>query len=169
MKQINKTFIIFFGTLFVFIVLCLFIQNTFYEKTGQVVRWESEKPILSNVKIDYSNLEKELSKNSMIDALPKYSIILLKFYNFDSGERVWEKAYVIERNEVKETSDFNKNAEITISLNSKYLEEMTTSNFCEIAQKANQNGDIGFETKLSTTSLVWKFKSMYQYRSCLGV
>ena len=119
------------------------------------------------INITYQNLAVELSKNSMIKALPDDSILLLKLYNFNSGEMQGEKMYVIKKVIIAETSKDEK-ADITITLNSKYLKELTNKNFCSVIQKANNNGDLGFETEMSTVSLAWKFKSMYKYRSCLG-
>ncbi|MDO8517438.1 MAG: hypothetical protein Q7S33_04930 [Nanoarchaeota archaeon] len=126
----------------------------------------------------------------MIQALPDNSALLLKFYNvrnstalisehpknptnnqedfsdFNSGQRQWEKTYAITKGSVKEGNV--ENPDITILLSSKYLNELTTSNFCSIIKKAKANNDLGIETSLSTPSLLWKFKSMTKYRDCLG-
>jgi hypothetical protein len=118
--------------------------------------------------IDYAKLETILSKNSMINALPEDSKLLLKFYNFNSGERQWEKLFIIQKGIIKETTNPNEVADIVLLLHSKYIPELTEANFCSIVQKANANKDLGFETALSKVALAWKFKSMYAYRDCFG-
>lgn len=168
MKQINKTLTLFFGSLLVFVAFCFLIQNQFYNQTGQTIGSISEDSNVDEISIKYSNIERELSRSDIVQALPKYSIILLKFYNFESGEMEWEKAYIIEENKVKETNDFNKYSEITFSIHSKYLEGLTNKNFCEVIKQAKEKGDLDIKTELSTIRLIWKFKSMYDYRECLG-
>ena len=120
------------------------------------------------INITYQNLQKELAKQGMIKAIPKGSEILLKFYNFTSGQRVWEKSYALTQGNVREITNPNETADIILSLSSKYLVGLTNKNFCGVIQKANNNGDLSFESSLSQVSLAWKFKSMYQYRTCLG-
>lgn len=116
--------------------------------------------------ITYQNLAPELSKNTIIKAIPEGSTILLKFYNFDSGEREWEKSYILKKGSITEGES---DAEIVLSLHSDYLKGLTNTNFCSVIQKANQNGDLGFETDLSKTALLWKFKSMMNYKECFGL
>lgn len=119
------------------------------------------------VSVNYTNFATEVSKNYVIEALPENSLILLKFYNFSSGERVWETSYVIKRSSVKEgTID---NPDITLLLSSKYLEGLTNTNFCDIIKSAKNNGDLGFETEKSTAGLAWEYKSVLKYKSCFGM
>jgi hypothetical protein len=122
------------------------------------------------IKINYSNFALEISKNEVIKALPSDAVILLRFYNFDSGERNWEKSYILKRASVEEISDVSVAGEdITLSLHSKYLGQLTSTNFCNIISGANENRDLGFETTLSDMSLAWKYKSVYKYKSCFGM
>ena len=113
-----------------------------------------EKPKNTNqiptptISINYSNIEQQLSKNSLIKDLPKDSDSILKFYNLKSD---------------------GSNPDLIISINSNYLSSLTNKNFCEIIKKAYSNGDVSFETSLSKVSLAWKFKSMMKYKSCLGL
>jgi len=167
MKELGRTFTIFFVSIFVFTVLCLFVQNNIYQETGQAVSSTLENSVIPTVNISYSNFEQELSKNNMVKDLPKNSRILLQFYNFDFGERLFEKDYIIQKTGVKETTNSKENVDIVLSIHSKYLKGLTNKNFCEIIKKANENGDLGFETRLSGISLAWKFRSMYKYRGCL--
>jgi len=119
------------------------------------------------VKVSYSNFAEVISKNSIVGDLPSNAVLQLKFYNFNLGERVWEKSFVMRKASV--TEENIANADIVLSLDSKYLRELTSRNFCDIIQKANANGDLGFESPLSEASLLWKFKSMMKYKDCLGI
>lgn len=123
-------------------------------------------PVIPPIPVNYTNLVKELPKQALVQAIPSDSEILLKFYNISSGSKVWEKSYALTKGSVRETSSEEK-ADIVLSLDSKYLKDLTNRNFCNIIQKANNNGDLKIETDLSDASLAWKFKSMYEYRSCL--
>ena len=117
------------------------------------------------VNITYSNIQTELPKTNVIQALPKDAVILINFYNFDSGEKVIEKSYILTNGGMIEGS---RDSDLIISIHSKYLSELTNQNFCQVIEEAKANGDLGIETNLSSTQLAWKFKSMYSYRTCLG-
>jgi len=117
------------------------------------------------IALNYTNLAPELSRSSMVNDIPDNAVLLLKFYNFNSGQRQWEKSFIIKKGEVKEGEE---KSDIILTLDSKYLKGLTNNNFCSVIQIANNNGDLGFETEMSKVSLAWKFKSMYQYRDCFG-
>jgi len=118
------------------------------------------------VPITYDNMEEMLSKNAIVGELPEGSSISLRFYNFNTGEREWEKSFVMKRGEVKE--GYTQEADITMILHSKYLNQLTDRNFCSVIKSAKANGDLGLESKISKTKLLWKFRSIRQYRDCLG-
>jgi len=119
------------------------------------------------IPINYNNFEKEMSENYVIQALPDNAKIALKFYNFNSGQRQWENSFILNRANV--TGGILQNPDITLSLSSQYLKELTNTNFCQIIQKANKNGDLGMEFNLSGASLAWKYKNVLKYRSCFGM
>ena len=125
-------------------------------------------PLGPPVNITYSNIEEQFSQNQMITELPESSSILIQFYNFNTGEREIERMYLLKKSDVKEVSSADQYSDIIISLNSKYLSKLTDQNLCQVVQEARNNGDMSTETDLSTTSLLWKFKSMTEYRDCLG-
>lgn len=159
-----------FKTLLVFIVVItgfFVIGSILSFKSSKVISGSITKPSLT-INISYENFAEQISKNSMIQALPEGSILLLRFYNFNSGEREWEKSYILKKGVVKEAINKDEKADIILTIHSKYLKELTNKNFCSIIKKAKTNGDFGFETILSKLSLAWKFKSMYKYRDCLG-
>jgi len=128
--------------------------------TGNVVS-------IPTVVINYSNFEKELAKNYIIRAIPDNAKILLKFYNLNSGKMQWESSFILTRANV--TRGTLQNPDITLSLNSRYLKELTNKNFCQIIQQARNNGDLGVELGLSEVSLVWKYRAVLRYGSCFGL
>ena len=148
-------------------ILLLALSANFYSKpkvSGAVV---NQAPT-AVIKINYNNMASILSFNQVIQSLPSDANILLKFYNFNIGDRQWEKSYLITKGKVVENTASVQTADIILSMSSKYLDQMTTSNFCSVIQTANANRDLGFETTLSKLSLGWKYKSVYTYRSCFG-
>jgi len=78
----------------------------------------------------YENLPGILSKNDIVKDLPEKAVLLLRFYNFYTGERQWEKSYILTTGNAKE--GLVENADMTIIIHSKYLSQMTPNNFCEI-------------------------------------
>ncbi|MBM3234017.1 hypothetical protein FJZ19_02895 [Candidatus Pacearchaeota archaeon] len=133
-----------------------------YKITGNAVKTKQTSPA---VPITYNNIAQVLSSSDLVGALPEGGSILLRFYNYNSGSRQWEKSFIIKKRSVKEGIE---DADIILSLHSKYLSGLTTGNFCSMINIAKKNGDLGFETSLSTLSLAWKYKSMYKFRDCLG-
>lgn len=118
------------------------------------------------VPITYENIEPVMSGSSLIRDLPSNTLLVLRFYNYNTGEMQWEKSYAIKKGEVKE--GYTEGADITFTLDSKYLEGLTNKNFCSMIQTAKANGDLGIHASLSEAALVWKFKGMFKYRECLG-
>ena len=118
------------------------------------------------VKITYTNFAEVISGNDVVQNLPEGSTLLLEFYKFEAGERKIDKMFILQRGIVRE--GLISGEDIHLSLDSKYLDNMTTRNFCSIISSAKQNGDLGFQSSLSPTSLAWKFKSIYKYRDCFG-
>lgn len=126
----------------------------------------NSRPSSSRPLITYSNLALELSKNQLVKDLPSNAIILLRFYNFNTGERQWEKSYVLTTGNARE--GLVDNADITIVIHSRYLSSFTSTNFCSVIKTAKANNDLGIWYTCSKMSLMWKFKSMMKYRECLG-
>ena len=119
------------------------------------------------VKINYSNIETELPQNQIIQALPNDARILIKFYNFNSGQRTWEKNYSLTKGAVNEGTV--ENPDVILSLDSEYLNELTTQNFCDVIKQAKSDSNLGIEIPGSKTALLLKYSGMLQYKSCLGL
>jgi hypothetical protein len=117
------------------------------------------------VMITKENLPDFFKAQGFVQDLPDNGVILVKFYNFDSGERAWEESYVIKKGSVEKGSV--DNPDITIILSSKYIPYL--GDFCRAVQKAKENGDIGYESSLGNVALTWKYKGMVKYKSCFGI
>lgn len=120
-----------------------------------------------SIDLNYDNFEEEFVKSSLVKDLPDDISIALEFYNFDSGDREIEKSFILRKNEVVEGS--LDDAEVVMLIHSKYLEEWTNRNFCSVMKKANNNGDMGYETDLGSVELAWKFKGLTKYKDCFGI
>jgi hypothetical protein len=137
------------------------------KSSNQDINSNSLNVPIQAVKITYDNLASTLSNTNMIQDLPSDAVILLQFYNFNSGEREFEKSYILTKGKIEQGT--TENEDIAIYIHSKYLSKLTTANFCSVIQEAKNNGDLGVETKISKTSLLWKYKSIMRYKSCLGL
>ncbi len=165
-KKNRKIIIISLIVLAIVIVAVASLNKTILGNFLGLGKKQSSGSEVQVIPLSYENIEGVLSRSSMIIDLPEKSTILLRFYNFNSGQRQWEKSYIITPGSVKE--GYLENEDITLTLDSGYLQGLTTGNFCSAIQQAKTNGDLGVYTELSTASLLWKFKSMTKYRECLG-
>ncbi len=141
------------------------VISSFWSPTEEVST-NSSKVVTPTISINYTNLEKELAKSSIVRAIPAEKQILLKFYSFNSSVRVWEKTYLLSAGKIILTN--LSEADIVLTLDSKYLAKLTNKNFCDIIKDANTHGDLGFETDSSMVKVAWDFRSMKQYKNCLG-
>ncbi|MBT3691543.1 hypothetical protein HOG16_04860 [Candidatus Woesearchaeota archaeon] len=118
------------------------------------------------VDLNYNNLALFLSKTQFVEDIPKNSIISIKFYNFNSGERQLEKSFILKKGEVHEGTPDNE--DLVILIHSKYIQELNTLNFCSTISKARNNGDLGIEYGGSEVGILWKFRSMKKHSECFG-
>lgn len=160
----KKRFFIYLGI----VLLIAFIGLAINNKTtlGSFLGVKSDNINAPTIDIDYSNLPQALSSSNIVNELPADADIALRFYNFNSGEREWEKSYTIRKGEVKE--EYSEDADMIIVMHSKYLEPLNNKNFCSIVKDAQKNGDFGYENKISEAILLWKYKGMFKYRECFG-
>ena len=158
------------GTIVAVILVVLAIIYIGNNYTGSFLKSSSQSsvsaPASQAVRITYDNIIPALSSNPIIQALPSNGVIWLRFYNFNTGQRQWEKSYILTKSLAKEGTATSP--DITLWIHSKYLSQLTNQNFCGIIQAAKQNGDLGTELGISKISLMWKYRSVMNYRSCLG-
>ena len=94
-------------------------------------------------------------------------ICRISFYNFYSGEKEWERSYILTKGHAEEglTDEYD----IKLILHSKYLTVLNSNNLCIVIQTAQINGDFSSQTAISKTKLLWKYKGMLEYKDCLGL
>jgi hypothetical protein len=162
----KNRFFIYLGIVLLIALIGIAINNKTTLGSFLGVKKASDSIDAPTIDIDYSNLPQALSSSSIVNELPADASIVLRFYNFNSGEREWEKSYIILKGKVKE--GYNADADMIVSLHSKYIEPLTNKNFCSIVKGAQKNGDFGYESKLSDARMLWKYKAMIKYRECFG-
>jgi hypothetical protein len=160
---------------YVFLIIVLIAVGFLIFKlhaTGRAVQYADSIPAKtagsSNyaAALNYNNMISYLSGIQLVKDIPEGATLSLRFFNFNSGERQWENSYILTRGSARE--GLADNADIYLTIHSKYLGQFTGNNFCAVIKRANANRDLGFESPLSKAGIAWKFKSMYQYRECLG-
>lgn len=141
--------------------------------TGKMINWfgfkkinipSSSSSLMQNIIVTKANFPIFLQSTNLVRELPNDAEIQLKFYNFDSGVRVWEENYVIQKDLVNAGEAEDPDAVVVMS--SSYIDKL--GNFCSAVQEARNNGDLGFEIKKSTVLLLWKYKGLMKYKSCFG-
>jgi len=162
LKMVSRGVKIFiFSILFVLIIAGIGVYILFF---GISESYNLED--VSEVAINYNNFIEQMSRQSLVRDLPSDGEIVLKFYNYNSGEKEYEKSFILKSDSVEEGD--SENADILIEMHSRYIEVLTNKNFCSVVPQAKKNGDMSTDTKLSASKLSWKYKGMLKYKNCLG-
>jgi len=106
------------------------------------------------------NLTKEnfvaiMSENTFVKQMPDEAIISLS---------LGEEYYTISNTGVVKSQTTGYDFELSVP--DTYLPLM--ANLCNAVAEAKKNGELGFDTALSNSELMWKYKSMLKYRDCFG-
>ncbi|HLD38656.1 MAG TPA: hypothetical protein VJA20_04405 [Candidatus Nanoarchaeia archaeon] len=109
-------------------------------------------------------VENALLSSEFIQDIPENNPISLRFFYFEEEQRVWQDIFYMGRGGLIDPGEMG----ISLSLHSKYIEELDKNDLCSIIQTANQNRDLGFDSDYSQTQLLWKYKGMIKYRDCFG-
>ena len=105
-----------------------------------------------------------ISSSDFFQDIPEKNPIALTFFSFEEGKRIWRDGYLLSKGQFLTSGE----ATIYLQLHSKYVSELDGSNLCEVIQRANKNGDLGFESEYGSASLLVKYASMLKYRDCFG-
>lgn len=116
---------------------------------------------------NYVNFEESIQRSEIVQKLPKEGNIEITFFNRLKGYWEAEKTYTLTKNNVKEGS--SANSDIKIVMNSRWLSELNENNFCDIVKEAKANQEFDAQSSLSKLGLLWKYKSIVNYRDCLGI
>ncbi|MEK6935317.1 MAG: hypothetical protein AABW67_00860 [Nanoarchaeota archaeon] len=155
----NKNLLLFVGV--IFFVSLVGLMLTPPNITGNAINTNSDEN--EDIKITYNNLADVLSKNKIVLDLPKDSKVLLGEYGGDSNHM-----YLIEKEKITEITE-KPEVDFEISINSKYLEELTNNNYCDVLSKAIDKNDFKLKLYKSKLSLFWKYKFMMKYGGCFGI
>jgi len=134
--------------------------------SGKVVQPSSSNSGKEKVLVTKDNFYRFIEENEVVMSLSKDAVLNVKFYNFNTGVRQWDASYVITKGSMKEGYDSNADADIIIA--SKYAAYLA-SDFCGTMKKAKEAGDLGLELKKGKAGLLWKYRGVMQYKSCLGM
>ncbi len=172
--------------LFLFIVglIALFFGMRYYKEDKQNNKEISKPSATSNVIYipkssgidpgasatleDYSRIEKVMSQNEIIQKLPDKARILISFYNFNTGSQTWERGYLITKGSLTLVDSIPSDLDMKMAMHSRWLSELNNNNLCLIIDEAKAVGNFGVELVKGKTSLLWKYKSLFSYRDCLG-
>lgn len=146
------------------ILVVLFVNKSLTGNTLFSTEQQNAQVNLDGVTKD--NFIQYVQQQKLISELPKDSVISLRLYNFDNGYREWEKSYEITRGNIMEGEA--QNPDFDIIIHSKYIED-AARDICAAVKKADANGDFAADTEMSTLSIMWKYKSILEYRECFGV
>jgi len=114
------------------------------------------------VEINSASLPSVLEQFRLVDDLPEDSRIEI---NVGSNSYIVEKGNV----EVQDGESNSGEVDAKVSLPEKYFEVFGEKGWCEGLKEANANGDLGVEIKEGKKKdLLWKYKSLVKYKSCLG-
>ena len=111
-----------------------------------------------NVSLD--NLREVLADNAVVGDLPRDAAILVELYG-DLSER-----YLVRRGNVSLYDD--SSVDFVLGVDSGYLGELSSVNYCEVGGKILRNGDFWYRLNSGRFGLVWKYRGMFRYASCFG-
>lgn len=162
-SQENKKRIkISFAILFIFFSLAFFVINQF-PLTGKIVDTEGYKitPLNSEQR---EKVEQSILASSFVKDIPEKDPVFLRFFSFESGERVWQDGFLVGSEGILTQG----NPSVYLSINAKYISELNGQDLCEIIQRASRNGDVGLHSDYGKIRLFLKYAKMLKHRGCLG-
>ena len=153
----KKKIMILIIILFVFVTLFIILKQQGVISSNSSGLKEKLKGQMRNVVITTENLPETLSTSEIIRDVPKEALISL---NVDDNYYAIESSH-INREKIE-------NPDISVSLPSDYLNRLS-EDFCGTLSEAYSNGELKIEVRISKIEAVWKYMSMFKYKSCLGI
>lgn len=139
---------VFLFGIFVFVVLVGFLYNMSEESLGS----KSTGRSISKGNVDFLSY---MNNQEMIKNMPDDSKISLVMGN---------KSYKM--NDGKIVEGVEEKPEIIVHIGEEYKGEIM-KNFCGGLQKARKEGNLWWESNVSSIKLAWKYRKMLEYKSCL--
>ena len=148
-KKSKRKFIIILIILII-LVVGLGIYYSFFKpvKTGKHI------PIALNEE----NLPGYLESLNIVQDLPKEANIQINF---------GDNKYSIKKGNVQEGGE--ENSDVEVSVPEDYIGKIGQEGLCSALQEAVQDGEINFETSLSNSELLWKYKGLLKYKDCIDI
>ena len=115
---------------------------------------------------DFDALKTKLSSEKIIQDTPENSKIIIMFYHIVENCRFIDEIYLLRDGEIQER---NVISDVEMLISSDYVDDLLTDDLCDVISKARDNGDISQSSNTETSKLMWTYKSMLEYRECLGV
>lgn len=115
---------------------------------------------------DFSSVKPILEQNEMIQSVPDSGKISIKFYHDKDNCRFIDKAFMLSSGKVTEE---NPACDIDLFIHSKYAEQITQENICQIISQARANGELYQNLNVGKASLLIKYSSLLKYKDCLGL
>ncbi|PIN93511.1 hypothetical protein COU61_00830 [Candidatus Pacearchaeota archaeon CG10_big_fil_rev_8_21_14_0_10_35_13] len=158
------------GVITIIILAVLLVIVGYYILTKDPVRTQNntgtQVEIVPLEKSQQALVQKVINTNEMLNDMPDSGSIVLRFYDFKNGERIWQDGFLLSKKGLGE----GEMPDILLYLHAKYINELKDdgTNLCEVIQKAKNNGDVASETELSKTKLLLRYAGMIKYRDCFG-
>jgi len=105
-----------------------------------------------------------LLSSEFIKDVPEKNPIALTFYSFENGQKILRDSFLIGKNQLLRDGK----PAIFLTLHSKYISEFNGQNLCEMIRKAQNNGDLGFNSEHGNAKLLIKYAGMLKHRECFG-
>jgi len=109
------------------------------------------------VETNANNLDKYLESAIIIQELPKNANMEINFGNV---------VYSINGQEVSQAE--NPDAEVVVNLPEAYIKKVGEIGLCQSMREARNAGDLSYETGLSESQFLLKYRSVVKYRECFG-
>ena len=130
--------------------------------TGKIIQGDIE--IIPLTPEERQKVEQVILSSEFIKDVPAKNPIVLRFFDFENGQRIWQDGFLIGKDGIIIEGD----PTIFLSLHTKYIAEFNGNNLCEIIQRAKSNNDLGFHSESNKASLFLKYSSMLKHRKCFG-
>ncbi len=128
---------------------------------------KTNNPPIVHSSLSQAQIEKvtdAILSSQFIKDVPEDNPVSLTFYTFQNGERVWQNSFLIGNNQILQSGTPG----VSITMDSKYIFELNSTNLCDIIKEANKNGDLGFASNYSTSTLFLKYITLLKDQSCFG-
>jgi len=148
------------------VVLLLVLILIFKPTSGaNVVSNPGEYRYVPLEQAEVQKVAETILSSEFVQDVPEGDPIALSFYSFDSGGRVWRDSFLIGRDQLLQEGE----PSVYLSLDAKYIGEMSGANLCDVVKTANANGDLGFDSEYGNARLLLKYKRMMKHRDCFGL